>query len=251
MKSIHEIAKEMTGGLSQAEFMAKFDKRKKGGVMPAKKHEPTDEQRERIIRYKEQLAQKPAEHPISTLSQDELFRLFARIMKHELNKQGREIAQHPHGDKIKDLVRWAAGREGALDPRKGVCLLGATGTGKTFLVDCLRIMNKGSNRGMVKTDSMKVWQGFKAGEQPAILDSPKILFLDDIGAEPTFCKEYGNDIAVMSTVIFNRDRMRGLTIATSNLTPDELADKYGSRTADRMDAMFQFVDMGLGMPSFR
>ncbi len=76
-----------------------------------------------------------------------------------------------------------------------------------------------------------------------------ILILDDLGVEPVAIKHFGTEWRLAERIISMRyDRMRP-TIITTNLTPMEIEERYGSRMFDRMMELYNFFPLGQG--SFR
>jgi len=63
----------------------------------------------------------------------------------------------------------------------------------------------------------------------------KFLILDDVGAEADSVNHMGNRILPITEVLLERYDHRKITIITSNLSDDGLADMYGARVADRLN----------------
>jgi len=77
-------------------------------------------------------------------------------------------------------------------------------------------------------------------------EPPRVLVIDDLGAEPPTVRHYGDERNVLAYVLERRyrigfQRQQSRTIVTSNLTDAEIVRRYGSRISDRMNEMMQFV----------
>lgn len=80
----------------------------------------------------------------------------------------------------------------------------------------------------------------KDGQLTAYQTVP-ILFLDDLGREPTEVMRYGNVTSPITELLEYRYNQRLTTIVTTNLEPSEIREKYGDRIADRFNEMFALV----------
>jgi DNA replication protein DnaC len=63
--------------------------------------------------------------------------------------------------------------------------------------------------------------------------SKKIICIDDVGTEDISVK-YGEKRLAFAEVMDNVEKKRCLIIATSNLTMDEILERYGERVLDRI-----------------
>lgn len=78
----------------------------------------------------------------------------------------------------------------------------------------------------------------------------EILCIDDLGTEPRESMHYGEYITAVSDMIHHRYEQQYCTIATSNISPDELSQYYDERLADRFREMAKVVNFE-NEPSFR
>ena len=121
-----------------------------------------------------------------------------------------------------------------------VLICGPTGTGKTYLTECIadRLMKR--NRIVLFTtafnlhSSMLNYHVSQATTREDILEpflSAEVLIIDDLGSEPmlnNITKEY-------LYYIINERMLRELsTIITTNLYPNEILDHYTSRVSSRL-----------------
>jgi len=130
------------------------------------------------------------------------------------------------------LIRWAEDlRPG---DRRGLLLVGGTGCGKTFALNCV------GNALCEKGCSAVITRAFELNRMAASTfdtdwQAPYIacdfLAIDDLGAEPMFRKI----TAEMFYAILESRRCAGKPTAfATNLTPGELEERYGSRFFSRL-----------------
>lgn len=62
-----------------------------------------------------------------------------------------------------------------------------------------------------------------------------MLAIDDLGTEPVEVQTYGNRLNPIIDLLYKRYDKQLFTIITTNLTPPEIREKYGSRIADRLN----------------
>jgi DNA replication protein DnaC len=133
--------------------------------------------------------------------------------------------------------------------KKGIYIHGSVGSGKTHIAHGLNKWlydNKYSSRFKNTTDLIvSIKEDFekhgadKERQVDLLIESKKILFLDDIGAEKmtdfvaeTFYRIVNSYYQDMQPIIF-----------TSNLSIGELADKVGDRIASRIVEMCDIVEI--------
>ena len=69
----------------------------------------------------------------------------------------------------------------------------------------------------------------------------RMIGLEDIGREATEVMDYGNLISPIIEMIEYRYDHQLFTFITTNLTPKQLREKYGSRIADRFNEMLEVI----------
>lgn len=139
---------------------------------------------------------------------------------------------------------------------KGLCLFGGVGVGKTTLME--KFFQNQKQSFVIKmcreledefaTDGDKILKQYGLSRLPAINADPYghqvIGFcFDDLGTEPP-SKYYGKNVDVMAEVLLNRYDKRlpfDQTHVTTNLSTDEIYQRYGSRVSDRMQEMFNMI----------
>jgi DNA replication protein DnaC len=124
---------------------------------------------------------------------------------------------------------------------KGVLIVGGVGTGKTLLIINLQKAIKAEGKRLRLCSVPEIEQTLRMDNDAdySLWDTGDICF-DDLGTENE-SNIYGNRVMVMTELIYrryNRYQQSGLcTHFTTNLMPDEIKDKYGSRVHDRLIEM--------------
>jgi DNA replication protein DnaC len=118
---------------------------------------------------------------------------------------------------------------------KNLLLIGGTGLGKTYLLQC--VANDLIDRGytaMMTTAYQLVQISFNRQRQEdtlSLYEDADLLIIDDLGSEPMYQK-----VTVETLLALINSRLtRCLPLAFStNLNPSELNDRYGTRMASRL-----------------
>jgi DNA replication protein DnaC len=146
---------------------------------------------------------------------------------------------------INKAARWLMGAH-----KPGLILLGDVGNGKTTLARAIcRLIGFIYNSPL---DSERKSVGrFSALELAALAkDNPErydrvkgmpLLFIDDVGVEPSIVKVWGNEISPFVDTIHHRYDRQLFTIMTSNLDTSDFKGVYGERIADRFTEMFDRI----------
>ena len=152
---------------------------------------------------------------------------------------------------LPNLVRYLI-----LDPtcdwplQKGLMFSGSIGSGKTLLMDAMHIFAEAvpvpyRRFKIIRTVELadKVRQDVNVIEDYSRGD----YCFDDFGQEPREIHHFGERISVMDRIIGRRyERFcygKAVTHITTNLSPNEIVEVYGSRVADRMREMFTPVPL--------
>ena len=133
----------------------------------------------------------------------------------------------------------------------GLLLAGTCGNGKTTTMRAVQsvvmLLNntyynrRGEGIGNRLLEAKEITQlSDKDGQLTAYKTVP-VLFLDDLGREPTEVLKYGNVTSPITELLEYRYNQRLTTIVTTNLEPSEIREKYGDRIADRFNEMFALV----------
>lgn len=130
----------------------------------------------------------------------------------------------------------AAGVQG--DLLKGILLAGNIGCGKSTLMEafmeiyikCNRILNKLNAETMVE----------QLKKDKSIYDK-NMLYIDDVGREAKYVKDYGNDTRPFVELMGRREKFGSWTFGTTNYKPDYLEKTYGSYAADRLFKLCNYM----------
>lgn len=146
------------------------------------------------------------------------------------------------------------GIETTVFPTKGLLIGGNVGSGKTLIMEAMQLTFPKEIQYV--TTARKVAGDFLEDGQKAILKHSKHMkshgqgyvypgsFFDDLGAEDSK-KHYGNETNVMAELISDRYDLfvknGSKSFFTTNLTKQEIEDKYGLRVLSRLKQMCNFI----------
>jgi len=147
-----------------------------------------------------------------------------------------ELIKYIHGNK--DCAYWL---------NKAICLVGATGSGKT---QTIHIMNKYIETGNIYykragkvmpfmfrvVTSIEIASEYALKGYDGVENYKRIgnLCIDDLGNEPETLNHYGNKLDVISDLIEHRYNKGLLTHFTTNLNEEEIKGRYNSRVHSRI-----------------
>lgn len=132
----------------------------------------------------------------------------------------------------------------------GLLLAGTCGNGKTTTMRAVQSIVQLLNNTYYRYDerignrlleAKEIAQLSGKTEQLTAYQTIPLLFLDDLGREPTEVMQYGNVTSPITELLEYRYNQRLTTIVTTNLEPSEIREKYGDRIADRFNEMFVVV----------
>lgn len=168
---------------------------------------------------------------------------------------------------LSGMAKWLARDwNGPLDPRKGLWIWGAIGTGKTVIADALlavcderwKMLMAGGipndpqsleplRSARVRAQRLCADFAMKGYEALEPLYKMPLLVVDDLGVEAPHTRHFGERVRVLSELLSARADGKGrnetLTVVTTNLAPAALEARYGNRLADRLPCMFNFVPL--------
>lgn len=168
-----------------------------------------------------------------------------------------------HRDVLNDIYRWCIKVKGNLDPNKGLWLFGNIGTGKSTLLAIIKEFCK-EYRGQYYSLEYKSYKPYTYRITNVIdvcgayqrdgyngIDTyvnGQCQAFDEIGSESIPTGHFGTAENVMQYILQRRyDHYKSadtyITHATSNLSPEQIIERYGERIYDRCREMFNFVPM--------
>lgn len=122
------------------------------------------------------------------------------------------------------VVEWVADND-----RKGLLLYGSCGTGKSFVArEVLPMIFLQYHKKV-----LHVYDTFTMTQQTDEVKRCRFKVIDDLGTESN-AKVYGQERFAFDEVIDDCEKNGKLLIVTTNLTAEQLKDKYGTRVYDRI-----------------
>ena len=146
-------------------------------------------------------------------------------LRHFLGEDAKWLSEY------EDVAKWLENNAG-----KGLLCYGNCGRGKSLI--CSRIIPL-----LLYHYHQKVVSCYDAQQMNADIDQVKakhIIYIDDIGVENVSIK-YGEKRFAFPEIVDESEKRGKLLIITTNLSLDELAEKYGERTVDRLIAITQRI----------
>lgn len=150
----------------------------------------------------------------------------------------------PEGKQREDLLRARYVCEKYADDypdtyRDNILLTGPGGVGKTFLANCIyaRVVERGYSAARITAYRMfEMMRRQHIGNNPdesgfsELLDAP-LLVIDDLGSEPMM---KNITVEYLFTLLNERNAARKHTIIATNLTVQQLKERYGERVSSRI-----------------
>ena len=148
-------------------------------------------------------------------------------------------------NQIAKAARWLTTQD-----KFGILLCGTCGNGKTTLMLAIRSLinfldmrdSYNEQLSVHLIDAREIvrlnkddYAGFKK------IRSKQMLAIDDMGLEPSEVLDYGNVLNPVIDLLSYRYNEQLFTIATTNLKPEEIRQKYGDRIADRFNEMMERI----------
>ena len=144
---------------------------------------------------------------------------------------------HFEGDNAKWLKEYEEVSEWLSDNNeRGLLCYGNCGRGKSLI--CWKIIPL-----LISHYHRKIISCYDAQQMNSDIDAVKanhLIYIDDVGTENISIK-YGEKRLAFSEIVDEAEKRGKLLIATTNLSLDELEQKYGERTVDRLIAITKRV----------
>ena len=152
----------------------------------------------------------------------------------EISHAGRAIGVELINTKLlAEVVKYLQDTKG-----KHLLLLGSVGTGKTLIATKLIPL-------LIFANFKKIFKVYKATDLSEELNEAKkypFVVIDDFGTETTAIN-YGNKIEAFSEWVDSVEGRDCYAIATTNLDANQIKQKYGIRTYDRLRGLFKVIQV--------
>lgn len=147
--------------------------------------------------------------------------IFHKWMKYILAQAGKEYHPMPIYDEVIDYLKDSKG--------KGLLLVGSCGTGKTVIVRYfLPILFK------MMRYHLSVFDATDLINKPDEVIKSGFVVVDDLGTEATISTKFGQQRRPADELFDNIEKYGKLGFFTTNLSAQQLIDKYGQRSYDRL-----------------
>ena len=184
---------------------------------------------------------------ISTIDLKELSEMLLNCYKAEVIKRNARFTQDSATEeRISKAAKWLSG-----EYKPGLLLYGAAcGTGKTTLANAMcNLVNylfdscySGDRKTVYRVSAINLVKFYsESPERYKNLVNQELLFIDDIGTEPVNVKIYGNEFSPVTELLYQRYDRQSWTIVTSNLSDQQLLERYGERINDRLIETFEKI----------
>ncbi len=151
-----------------------------------------------------------------------------------VEEQGRTLVEDDNfEEKLQKVTKWVYDT-----PKKGLLLLGTNGNGKTTMLRALHKLFAKSD--YKETTAINDFLEKKNLTEMDI-STNCLLLLDELGAEHRSITVCGSKRTPITDILMVRYRQNALTVIASNLTPDEIRQKYGDSLYDRIIGMYNII----------
>lgn len=182
------------------------------------------------------------------MTEDEAYQLLMIALKTEVSYRYRIFRCNEELEQqVSQIARWLTGDSSKF----GLLLCGECGNGKSTILKALQqlfnflllpIPETYDHYSIVIIDSKQIsYLGKKDYAEIIRLSKITMLGIDDMGIEPAEVMEYGNSVTPMIDLLTKRYDRQLFTIITTNLSPKQIREHYGSRIADRFNEMMEKV----------
>lgn len=120
--------------------------------------------------------------------------------------------------------------------KQGMILQGNVGTGKTTIARAMWAVMRfhgAPAKGCVASELANIYKNDEKNAWWQLMNASR-LFIDDLGTEYTSTKNYGDEFSPILAIINRFHKDRKTLIITTNLSMQDIAQRYGERIADRL-----------------
>lgn len=228
-------------------------KQQPNGTKPASTNPAVDELVSKVMEsMSQEKIQLPARMNMKLPITYEQFRTLVKMQAERIMLLRGRPAEYMIDEKIEAVMRHIY-KFTQSDNQKGIALVGKIGCGKTLIMsayirvhnELVRLSNGRLQRERyTETTSSRLFRDLQDRDLfNRLCYDP--LFIDELGREPKFGKNFGNETAPVIELIFERWTHGTITHCTSNFSLEDLSstDLYGAIAGDRIRDMFEFILM--------
>lgn len=176
----------------------------------------------------------PARLPLPLISEEDTRCRLMALYQLQVEYRGREfINDEDTNDKVNRMARWLFSSK-----ERGLLLMGTMGNGKSTMLHVIQRLFKGTS---TFGDAQDIFEHFKKNQGSMRYWNEPLLLIDDLGIEPARCLIYGEEYYPISRLLLHRYDKQLTTIIATNLSIEEIQDRYGDRIVDRMNETFNVI----------
>lgn len=138
------------------------------------------------------------------------------------------------------------------DRKWGILLCGLCGNGKTTMMRAIQSVSRwlkehnllSIDRSVRIVDAKEIViiaSDKKESDNWTLLKQSLALGIDDLGCEALEIMEFGNVKEPVKELLEHRYDRQAFTVITTNLTPQQITERYGTRVGDRLSEMMNII----------
>jgi len=178
---------------------------------------------------------------------DVMIHFGTKIMKERGQETDVFVIDNYNRHVIEYFWRWISANEFPGNKMRGIAILGGYGTGKTLI--SLAFARAYYHLTNLQGQSQKI-SCFRAREVHKYylqlgLDYFRVrpILIDELAKETELINNFGTKSMPMAEILHVRDESGAITFATANYSQKDLIDIYKSVIGDRLNVMFNFVEL--------
>ena len=145
----------------------------------------------------------------------------------EFFSKAEESLEMKHLPEYDQIIDWMKSNNG-----RGLLIIGTNGRGKTMIAKNILPLFFDYAMGKI----VRCYHATEINDNADFILTRRIVVLDDVGTEEQFVK-YGERRWIFPEIVDRAEQKENILIITTNLAPDEIENKYGIRTRDRLRAI--------------